>query len=1070
MAQEGPLEETPARSARRRFGCWALLALLVVLIAAFAAAWLNRKEIADDLIADTLDAYGIEHSYTIESIGPRRQVLSDIVIGDPARPDLTIERAEITVRPRFGIAAIESIRLVRPRLFGSYRAGKLSFGQLDPLIFPETREPFEFPAFDLAVEDGRGLLETDYGPVGVKLAGKGYLLGGFEGELAAIAPRLQVHDCGARRVSLYGSIAIDAERPRFAGPLRIEALECPDSGMTTGKTAVALDLRGDRDLAGVEGTGKLDGRGLAMGTTSLARLGGEARFAFRDGGLTAQYDVAGENLAASPVSVAGFTASGAVRARDGFGRIELESKIDGREVALGKGAHGALASLARSSDGTLLAPLAQRIRRELDREGRGSQLSAEFTMRGNAESLGLVMPAASLRGGSGATLLSLSRFQVGKRSGENPRFSGNFSTGGAGLPRIAGRMEERPSGGLALRLTMAPYEAGNASIALPGLVILQRGDGALGFSGEVLANGPLPGGLAEGLRLPVSGNVSPAGALSIWRECTDISFERLALADVSFGRQTLTLCPPRGGEILRQDRNGLRLAAGAPSLRLSGSLGESPIAIDSGPVGIAWPGSLFAQRLNITIGPAATAAQFAVGDLRANLGEKPAGTFAGADVRIAAIPLNVNGANGRWRYANGQLALTEGAFELADREQQRRFEPLIGRDATLTLRSNLIEAQVVLREPRSDRAVTRVDVAHDLSTGAGSADIAVEGLRFDRGLQPSQLTARALGVVANVEGAVNGSGRVDWNEQGIASHGVFATESLDLAAEFGPVQGISGTITFTDLLGLTTAPDQRINLALMNPGIEVFEGEISYALNGGEFLQVNSGKWPFLGGTLAMRPITIHVGASEDRRFIFDIQGLDAALFVDRMELNNLAATGIFDGSIPIVFDKDGNGSLEGGVLRARPPGGNVSYVGDLTYQDITPIANFAFASLRSLDYREMEVLLDGSLTGEIVTRVRLDGVKQGKQASSNIITRQLGKLPLRFVVNIRAPFYSLITSVRALYDPAAIRDPRELGLIDEKGRAVQQSTSRQSAVPPSPSGLPSDEAPIQRPESENVR
>ena len=100
-------------------------------------------------------------------------------------------------------------------------------------------------------------------------------------------------------------------------------------------------------------------------------------------------------------------------------------------------------------------------------------------------------------------------------------------------------------------------------------------------------------------------------------------------------------------------------------------------------------------------------------------------------------------------------------------------------------------------------------------------------------------------------------------------------------------------------------------------------------------------------------------------------------------------------------------------------------------------MANFAFDALKSLDYQTMTVGMDGALEGEIVTRVRFDGVKQGSGAKRNFLTREVGKLPIQFIVNIRAPFYRLITSVKAMYDPAYIQDPRSLGLVDKDGKPI---------------------------------
>ena len=70
--------------------------------------------------------------------------------------------------------------------------------------------------------------------------------------------------------------------------------------------------------------------------------------------------------------------------------------------------------------------------------------------------------------------------------------------------------------------------------------------------------------------------------------------------------------------------------------------------------------------------------------------------------------------------------------------------------------------------------------------------------------------------------------------------------------------------------------------------------------------------------------------------------------------------------------------------------------------------------------------------------------------------------------VNIRAQFYQLLSSIRAMYDPAAIKDPRDLGLLDAQGNAIRRTTA-----PPGDAGArptTPDEAPIQPRESETVR
>lgn len=1051
---------------RRRWLARIFLGLLLLVLGFAALVWFSREGIANNLIAEELERLGLPATYQIESIGPDQQRLTNIVIGDPEQPDLTIERAVVNVQYSWGMPAVGLVRLEKPRAYGTYRDGKLSFGALDPLLFGESDEPPGLPEIDLDLVDGRALMETDFGPLGIKAEGKGRLNDGFAGFLAIAAPGLDGGGCTILRGSLYGKVTVDAGRPSFSGPLRLGDLSCPASELSVRNVAIQLDGGSDKTFAQVSGSAKvLTGR-ASLGGNQVRGLSGTLRGSWRDKGLNANYSMAARSVGTAQLAAALITAEGAIRARDNFAQTEVTGDIEGNGVHLGDSVDGALAKLAASADGTLAAPLLMNMREAFRRQANGSRLTARMTLRQTGRVTSLVMPQAHLRGGSGADLLSLSRFQFSSAGEGIPKLSGNIVTGGPGLPNIRGRMERSASGNLIFRARMAEYSAGGSSLAIPQLLLLQGKDGSLGFSGSAVATGLLPGGSARNLRLPISGSYSAAGGLAMWRQCTRLRFDQLAVANLVFGRREVTVCPARGQAILRSDANGLRIAAGAPSLDLSGTLAGTPIRIASGPVGIGYPGAITARDLDVTLGRADAANRFRISNLDANISENISGKFSEADIGLFAVPIDLSNANGRWDYTRGVLSLSDSAFIASDRSEKSRFVPLHARGAALTLDSSMIKANAVLREPDSDREVVRLDILHDLSRSAGFADLTVAGLVFDQSLQPDQLTYLAKGVIANADGIITGVGRIDWNSDTVTSSGSFSSDSLDFAAAFGPVKGASGTIHFADLLNLTTAPDQRINVASINPGVEVTDGELAFALRDGIFLSINEGRWPFMGGTLTLRPVELSFGAKEIRAYVLDIQGLDAAQFIAQMELGNINATGILDGTLPLIFDADGNGSVIGGVLVARPPGGNVSYVGELTYEDMTPMVNFAFDALRSLDYRNMQISMDGSLSGELVTQVRFDGVKQGAGTAQNFITRRIANLPIRFVINIRAPFYQMITSIRAMYDPAFIKDPRELGLID---RATGKPISRNASVRLSPETPNTNELPVQGTESERV-
>src|SRR3546814_11043241 len=92
-----------------------------------------------------------------------------------------------------------------------------------------------------------------------------------------------------------------------------------------------------------------------------------------------------------------------------------------------------------------------------------------------------------------------------------------------------------------------------------------------------------------------------------------------------------------------------------------------------------------------------------------------------------------------------------------------------------------------------------------------------------------------------------------------------------------------------------------------------------------------------------------------------------------------------------------------------------------------------------------MTVLMNGPLSGEIITQLKFDGVRQGEGASRNFITRRIARLPIEFRVNIRAQFHQLLTSFNSIYDPSFLRDPPDPGLLTRDGTRLIKHTTEES-------------------------
>ena len=250
-------------------------------------------------------------------------------------------------------------------------------------------------------------------------------------------------------------------------------------------------------------------------------------------------------------------------------------------------------------------------------------------------------------------------------------------------------------------------------------------------------------------------------------------------------------------------------------------------------------------------------------------------------------------------------------------------------------------------------------------------------------------------MVALVDGTIRGQGRIAWDSQATTSRGTFSTAGMNLAAPFGPVQGLTTTIEFTDLLGLTSAPGQVARIALIQPGVDVYDGNILFQLQPDYHVAIERGRWPYAGGELILQPTRLDFSQPSTKYLTFEVDGLDAARFIAQMEFSNIAATGIFDGIIPMEFGSSG-GRIVAGRVTAREGGGTLSYIGELTDRDLGIYGKMAFDALKELRYSRFDMQLDGALDGEFLTLIDLDGIARNPSGPVQVPGGAIGRMVVR--------------------------------------------------------------------------
>ncbi|QDP18930.1 intermembrane phospholipid transport protein YdbH family protein [Sphingomonas xanthus] len=1009
-----------------------LFAVLIIAAIALAALWIWRKPIANDIIGDELAKRGVTATYSLDRVGFRTQQVSDLVIGDPANPDLTVERAIIQLRVKLNGSVVPYRVVARGvRLNGRVVGDKVSFGQIDRLLPPPSGKPFTLPDLSVDLRDATVALATPYGRLGFAVEGRGNLSGGFKGRLAASAPRLTPGACTLDEFKALVAIGVTARRPRVEGPISAAGLSCPASRIRLTQARMDINSSFSEAFGSFDGQGRISVQTLIAGTNGLAGVIGKLTFEGKPTDAMGRIDIASQRARLAEILAGRTRFEGRYRLNTARGALTVLGDYDSGSVALAPSLTSSLTGPLSSAAGTPLGPIGEAIARAVRRA------ASDFDVNG---SLRLVN-----RPGGGAVRIERAhvvtdggaKIDVGGGDGityywptGRIRIDGNIETSGGGLPTAQVTLRQ-PRGGAGLSgvANIAPYSAGGARMMLSTVRFAARPGGWTELGAVALLNGPIPGGRVTGLRIPINGRIGAGGALRFGDRCIDARFASLSTGSLRLGATRIPLCPD-GGPIVRKTAGGaLVLGATSRNLALRGRLGSAPFALDSSLVRLSL--SRFdATNVRARLGSASSPVLINAGRLSGGLSGPVRGTFAGADAVIGKVPLILSEADGNWRLDGGDVVV-DGSLTLSDMAAPPKFYPLRSNDVTFRLANGKIRAGGTLRHPSSGTRVTDVTIVHDLDSGVGSALLDVPEIRFGANLQPEELTRLTEGVIALVNGRVNGQGRINWNGSGdVTSTGEFNIVDTDLAAAFGPVRGLSTTIRFTDLLGLQTAPGQLMNVAEVNPGILVENGVIRYQLLPDNLVKIERGEWPFMGGRLVLQETILNFGRPSAKRLTFEVVGLDARTFVDSMGFSELQASGTFDGVLPMIFDDEG-GRIVGGRLDSRPGGGTLAYNGVVNRANLGTIGGLAFDALRDLRFNSMIIRLDGYLDGEFATRLDIDGVGLGNTSTQRFL-RSVNRIPFNFNVTITGPFRALIATAKSFRDPTQVIEPALPRPLDE--------------------------------------
>ena len=445
--EEEAIQPITRRSRWRRWRV-PLAILLFLFLVAFAIAWLNRVSLATSYIDDEFARRGVQARYEIRRIGFGSQVLENLVIGDPRRPDATVRRVEVVIRfgltgPQVGLITARGVRM-----FGRVRDGRLSLGQVDRLLPPPSGLPFRLPDQAIDVSDAALVLETPSGRVALGLAGRGNLADGFRGHLAMVSHGLRFGECGLAEPRASVDVNVADLRPRFRGPAAMQSLRCGQV-LAVQRPLVALDALLAPALDSWRGTAAVRSGAFSAGASSAAAAQGRLSF---DGAMnhtrgSLMLEAASarvEALDARRLRLAGHYQISLARGELGLEGDVATSTLTMREPSLAR-----ITSSLRAAQGTPFGPIGAALAEAMIRAGRGGMDGrAGFRLRAGNSRGAVQIGDLNLESRSGARLAAsggaaiVYEWPAGAVS-----FDRDFALSGGGFPDARFQLAQGPERG-----------------------------------------------------------------------------------------------------------------------------------------------------------------------------------------------------------------------------------------------------------------------------------------------------------------------------------------------------------------------------------------------------------------------------------------------------------------------------------------------------------------------------------------------------------------------------------------------------------------------------------------------
>jgi hypothetical protein len=263
---------------------------------------------------------------------------------------------------------------------------------------------------------------------------------------------------------------------------------------------------------------------------------------------------------------------------------------------------------------------------------------------------------------------------------------------------------------------------------------------------------------------------------------------------------------------------------------------------------------------------------------------------------------------------------------------------------------------------------------HDLASAEGRAEVELPPVDLAPGqLQPGQLSPWLGEMVQDVSGRLALDGTVGWGAGDLRADLALLLEGLAFSSGPTRFEQVNGVIALDRLAPPSTPPGQQLAVGLVNVGLPLTNGLLTFDLEPGQLL-VEQLRWQFAEGRIRAAPFTI---GSEKMRFstTLNAERLQLNEIFALAQLDGLTGEGTMHGTLPITVSGS-EATITGGELVSDRPGW-VRYRPEeapAALQAGGENVNLLLQALENFRYEKLRLTIDGRTDGDMDVRLHIAG------------------------------------------------------------------------------------------------